>query len=73
MPEGILMGFIRGWEWVIILVIVLLLLGPSKIPGLARAMGKSISEFRAGKKSGEEEEDKSAKESGAESKDTEKT
>jgi sec-independent protein translocase protein TatA len=41
---------IRGWEWLILLVIVLLLWGPAKIPDLARAVGKSVSEFRKGLK-----------------------
>ena len=35
-----------GWEWVIILVIVLLLFGAKKLPELAGSLGKSIKEFR---------------------------
>jgi sec-independent protein translocase protein TatA len=41
---------IRGWEWLILLVIVLLLWGPAKLPDLARAVGKSVLEFRKGLK-----------------------
>lgn len=48
---------IRGWELLIILVIILLIFGPSKIPDLARAMGKAISEFRAGIKGAKNEID----------------
>jgi sec-independent protein translocase protein TatA len=32
--------------WVIILAIVLLIWGPSKLPGLARGLGQSIKEFK---------------------------
>lgn len=35
-----------GWEWVIILVIVVLLFGAKKLPELAGSVGKSIKEFR---------------------------
>jgi sec-independent protein translocase protein TatA len=35
-----------GWEWVIILFIVLLLFGARKLPDLAGSMGRSIREFR---------------------------
>jgi sec-independent protein translocase protein TatA len=43
------MGFIRGSEWWIILAVIILIFGPSKIPGLARALGQSIREYRAGR------------------------
>jgi sec-independent protein translocase protein TatA len=35
-----------GAEWIIILLIVLLLFGAKKLPGLASSMGTSIKEFR---------------------------
>lgn len=35
-------------ELVIILVIVLLIFGPSKLPSLAKSMGQAIKEFRKG-------------------------
>ena len=37
-----------GWEWVIILVIVILLFGPGRIGKLAGEIGKSIRSFREG-------------------------
>ena len=42
---------IEGIEWVVILIIiaVLLLFGPSKLPELARGVGRALGEFRRGK------------------------
>ncbi|MDK2384912.1 MAG: twin-arginine translocase TatA/TatE family subunit [Candidatus Korarchaeota archaeon] len=39
------LGF-QGAEWLIILVIVLIIFGPSKLPQLARGLGQAIREFR---------------------------
>lgn len=44
-----------GMEWVIILLIVLVLFGGAKLPGLARSMGQSITEFRKASKEGDAE------------------
>ena len=35
-----------GWEWVIVILAVLLLFGAKKIPELARGMGQGIKEFK---------------------------
>jgi TatA/E family protein of Tat protein translocase len=35
-----------GFEWIVILVIALLILGPGKLPDVASAVGKSLREFR---------------------------
>src|SRR5437763_3746653 len=42
---------IEGIEWIIILIIiaVLLLFGPQKLPELARGLGRALGEFRRGK------------------------
>ena len=37
-----------GWEILVVLFVVLLLFGSSRLPQLARGMGKSISEFKKG-------------------------
>lgn len=37
-----------GWEWVIVLVIVLLLFGPGRIGKIAGELGKGIKAFREG-------------------------
>jgi sec-independent protein translocase protein TatA len=46
-----------GWEWIIILVIVLLLFGPGRIGKISGEIGRSIRSFREGL-SGENEDDK---------------
>jgi len=40
-----------GFEWIIILIIIaiLLLFGPQKLPELARGVGRALGEFRRGK------------------------
>ena len=40
------MAGLRGWEWVIILVIVLLLWGAPKLPALAKSLGQSMRIFK---------------------------
>jgi sec-independent protein translocase protein TatA len=50
------MGRIGMPELVIILVIVLLIFGPKKIPDLARSVGQAIRGFKQGAKEGEPED-----------------
>lgn len=42
------LGNLRGWEWIIILVVILLLFGGKKIPELMRSIGKGIKSFKSG-------------------------
>ncbi len=42
-------GLPQGPELIIIFLVVLLLFGANKLPGLARALGKSLGEFRKAK------------------------
>lgn len=37
-----------GWEILVVLFVVLLLFGSTRLPQLARGMGKSINEFKKG-------------------------
>ena len=41
------MRFPQGMEWVILLLIVLLLFGASRLPDLARGVGKSLKIFKS--------------------------
>lgn len=47
---------IQGPQLIIVLAIVLLLFGGSKLPKLARSLGESQKEFREGLKDGQESE-----------------
>lgn len=42
----------QGWEWLVILVIVLLLFGARRLPDLARSVGRSLRVFRSEVKDG---------------------
>ena len=46
---------IHGYELLIVLVIVVLLFGGSRIPAIARSLGQSITEFKRGAKGINEE------------------
>ena len=51
------MGALGPLEWTIIILVLILLFGARKIPGLARGIGQGISEFRKAKKDGKREKD----------------
>jgi sec-independent protein translocase protein TatA len=40
------LGGLGGWEWVIVVLAILLLFGAKKIPELARGLGSGIKEFK---------------------------
>ena len=42
------LGNLRGWEWIIIFLAILLLFGGKKIPELMRGLGKGVHSFRQG-------------------------
>jgi len=44
----LMIGMPSGWEWVIILVALLLLFGGAKLPQLAKALGQSKKAFKEG-------------------------
>jgi len=39
-------GFPGGWEWILIVLVVLIFFGAKRIPELARGLGKGIREFK---------------------------
>ena len=51
----LLLGMPGGWEWIIILAVVVLLFGSAKLPQLAKAIGQSKKAFREGIDEGERE------------------
>ena len=51
----LLLGMPGGWEWVVILAVIILLFGGSKLPQLAKAIGQSKRAFREGIEEGERE------------------
>jgi len=40
------LGMPGGWEWIIIILVVLLFFGAKKIPELAKGLGRGIREFK---------------------------
>ena len=50
------MPSLGGWEWVIILVIVLLIFGVGRVGKLGEELGKGVRSFRQGIKEESEEE-----------------
>jgi twin arginine-targeting protein translocase, TatA/E family len=47
---SVLLFMPTGWEWVIILVVILLLFGGKKIPELMKGIGKGVRGFKDGLK-----------------------
>ncbi len=52
----------RGWELIIILIIIVLIFGPGRLSKIAREIGQGIKEFRTGMQDGESEDETSEKE-----------
>jgi sec-independent protein translocase protein TatA len=39
-------GVMQPWHWIVLLVVVLLLFGSSRLPGLAKSVGQSMKIFK---------------------------
>ena len=48
MNELFLLGMPGGSEWIVLLVIMVLLFGGTRLPKLAKGLGQSIKEFKKG-------------------------
>jgi len=59
---GVILGRIGTTELVLILVVLLLLFGAKRIPDIARAVGKSMSQFKRGLKDVDIESDEIGRE-----------
>jgi len=53
------MGNIGLAELVVLLVVILILFGPGKLPEVGKALGKAVGEFRRGIKEGIDDKDSS--------------
>lgn len=60
-PNLALLGPIGPWELILILLVVLLLFGPKRLPDLAKSLGQSVRELRKAQEGKDEEEEKKAK------------
>ncbi len=48
---------INGWEWIVILAVVLLVFGVGRVSKLGEELGKGIKAFRQGVREGQEEKE----------------
>ncbi|MFQ5701094.1 MAG: twin-arginine translocase TatA/TatE family subunit [Acidobacteriota bacterium] len=55
------MGRIGGWEWLVLLGILLLLFGASRLPSIGKGLGEGIRNFRDSFRSGTDGEEKDPK------------
>ncbi len=51
-----ILGYMGTQEWLILLVIVLVLFGASRLPALARSIGEALTEFRRATRTDDETE-----------------
>ena len=58
MTSFIILSFIGGSEWLLIIAVVVLLFGGKKIPELMKGLGEGIREFKKASKVDEEKSDK---------------
>ncbi len=52
------MGNLTGWHFLILLVVILLMFGAPKLPGLAKSLAESLKIFRSGMASSKDDEPK---------------
>jgi len=62
-----LIGPIGPWELILILLVVLILFGPKRLPDLAKSLGQSVRELRKAQEGKDEEEEKKASKADSES------
>ena len=55
------LGEIIGWEALLVLLIIALLFGSTRLPKLARSVGQASKEFRKGLEEGAADDDEAAK------------
>ena len=55
-------GFMGGYEWILIILAIVLLFGGRKIPELMKGLGQGMKEFKKARNDQDKEEDKKDKE-----------
>lgn len=66
------MGFMQGWHWIVVLIVVLLVFGTKRLTSGMKDMGKAINEFKKGMR-GEDDEAQPPKRVGDESREREQS
>jgi sec-independent protein translocase protein TatA len=56
------MGEFSIWHWLLVIVIALLLFGPSKLSSLGKGLGEGIRNFKTALNEGQEKKDEKAEE-----------
>ena len=56
---------VGGWEWVLIIVVVLVIFGAKRIPDIGRSLGQGIRGFKKELSGNDEESDKENTSNGA--------
>jgi len=56
-----MLGNLNGWHFLILLVVILLVFGAPKLPGLAKSLGQSLKIFRSEMKSDHTDDDSTDK------------
>ncbi|MFM2412789.1 MAG: hypothetical protein RLZZ587_1122 [Actinomycetota bacterium] len=56
-----MLGNLNGWHFLILLVVILLVFGAPKLPGLAKSLGQSLKIFRNEMKSDSTDDDSTDK------------
>ncbi len=60
MKINILLALPGGWEWAIIIGVILLFFGANRIPELMKGLGSGVKEFKKGLKDEDTNKDKDA-------------
>jgi sec-independent protein translocase protein TatA len=56
------MGALSPFHWLIVIVVVLLLFGPSRLAGVGKGLGEGIRSFKKGLSDDDKEDDKKSEE-----------
>jgi sec-independent protein translocase protein TatA len=66
-------GNLGGWTGLIVLVVILLLFGAPKLPGLAKSLGQSLKIFKSEVRPGDDQKDQASDQAGSDGPDSSKS